>query len=158
MAFSARVSDDAVSQINVTPLVDVLLVLLVIFMITVPVVSHRVKLDLPQQSNRTQRPAEPVHLAIHADGTMSWNDVPIDAAAWHAELSVAAQNASGWSINIDAADGAPYQVSDGSFGRQIQRRFEHQLQLPQNRRCQEKGAETPPFFIAFLMAGRTGAT
>ncbi|HET6551944.1 MAG TPA: biopolymer transporter ExbD, partial [Dyella sp.] len=48
MAFSARVSDVPFAQINVTPLVDVLLVLLVIFMITTPVLTHQLKLDLPQ--------------------------------------------------------------------------------------------------------------
>jgi biopolymer transport protein ExbD len=109
MAFSARVSDAAVSQINVTPLVDVLLVLLVIFMITAPVISHPVKLDLPQ-ARGTPPVIEPVHLTIRADGSMSWNDVPIDASAWRAELSVASQDPKGWSISIDAADGAPYQA------------------------------------------------
>ena len=109
MAFSARVSDGAVSQINVTPLVDVLLVLLVIFMITAPVISHPIKLDLPQ-GHGTPPKIEPVRLAIHADGSMSWNDVPISAADWRAELSVASQKTNGWSISIDAADGAPYQA------------------------------------------------
>jgi biopolymer transport protein ExbD len=109
MAFSARVSDAAVSQINVTPLVDVLLVLLVIFMITAPVLSHRVKLDLPQ-GRGTPQVIEPVRLAIHTDGSMSWNDVPITAADWRAELAVASQSSKGWVISIDAADGAPYQA------------------------------------------------
>jgi biopolymer transport protein ExbD len=109
MAFSVRTSDAAVAQINVTPLVDVLLVLLVIFMITAPVISHSVKLDLPQMRG-TPQIMEPVHLAIHADGSMSWNDVPIDASAWRAELSVASQNTKGWSILIDVADDAPYQA------------------------------------------------
>ncbi len=47
MAFSARVSRDVIAQINVTPLVDVLLVLLIIFMITSPVVTHKATMDLP---------------------------------------------------------------------------------------------------------------
>lgn len=109
MAFSARVSDAAVAQINVTPLVDVLLVLLVIFMITAPVLAHPVKLDLPQ-GHGAPPPTEPVRLAIQADGSMRWNDVPISATDWRAELSVASQSNKPWTISIDAADGAPYQA------------------------------------------------
>ncbi|MHB1056364.1 MAG: ExbD/TolR family protein [Rhodanobacter sp.] len=109
MAFPARAPRDAISQINVTPLVDVLLVLLIIFMITAPVVTHRLKLDLPQPGGKSLQ-AAPVQLAIHADGSMYWNGMPVDQVAIKAQLAIAALQKIQPALYIDAADGASYQV------------------------------------------------
>lgn len=110
MAFSARVSDAPLAQINVTPLVDVLLVLLVITMITSPVLTHKLKLDLPQpgRTNHTVI-SEAVRLSIRADGSMTWNDVPIDAAMLSSQLTLAAHQGQPPRLQLDPADGAPYQ-------------------------------------------------
>lgn len=110
MAFSARVSDAPLAQINVTPLVDVLLVLLVITMITSPVLTHKLKLDLPQpgRSNHAAT-SEAVRLSIQADGSMTWNDVPIDAAMLSSQLAIAAHQGEPPRLQLDPADGAPYQ-------------------------------------------------
>lgn len=114
MAFSARVSDAPLANINVTPLVDVLLVLLVITMITSPVLTHKMKLDLPQPGTvDTAVPPETVQLAIHADGSMYWNDAPVDAAALSAQLALAAHQATPPSLLIDPADGVSYQTVAG---------------------------------------------
>jgi biopolymer transport protein ExbD len=111
MAFSARVSDAPLAQINVTPLVDVLLVLLVITMITSPVLTHKLKLDLPQPGivDKTT-PPQFVHLAIHADGSMYWNDAPVDASMLSSQLAIAAHENEPPNLVIDPADGVSYQT------------------------------------------------
>ena len=111
MAFPARVSSVAVSQINVTPLVDVLLALLIVFMISAPVVSHTLKIDLPQPiPDGTQQKAEPIQLATHADGSMYWSDMPVDQIAVNAPLAIAALQKVQPALSIDVAGGAAYQV------------------------------------------------
>ncbi|MCP5285285.1 MAG: biopolymer transporter ExbD [Burkholderiaceae bacterium] len=62
------------NTINTTPMVDVMLVLLIIFMITVPVVTQSIKLELPKESNiPTQTKPENVVLAVNLDGDVFWN-------------------------------------------------------------------------------------
>jgi biopolymer transport protein ExbD len=111
MAFSSRGSAAQLAQINVTPLVDVLLVLLVITMITSPVLTHKLKLDLPQVGIVDYTtPPEMVQLAIHADGSMSWNDAPVDAAMLSSQLAIAAHQGQQPKLVIDPADGVSYQI------------------------------------------------
>jgi biopolymer transport protein ExbD len=66
------------AEINTTPLVDVMLVLLVIFIITAPLLTHAVKIDLPQASSQLliDKP-EVISLAIDGAGSLYWNDVPM---------------------------------------------------------------------------------
>ncbi|WP_088278767.1 biopolymer transporter ExbD [Ideonella sp. A 288] len=62
------------SSINTTPLVDVMLVLLIIFLITIPVVTQSVKLELPKETNvPTQTKPENILLAVSKDGDVYWN-------------------------------------------------------------------------------------
>ena len=70
--------DEVVSAINTTPLVDVMLVLLIIFLITIPVVVNSVKLDLPKETNvlRETKP-ENVNIAVNKDGVIFWNEQPM---------------------------------------------------------------------------------
>lgn len=111
MAFSARVSNVPLAQINVTPLVDVLLVLLVITMITSPVLTHKLKLDLPQTGTvKPTTPPETVRLFIHADGSMYWNEAPLDAAMLSSQLAIAAHRSEQPHLVIDPADGVSYQT------------------------------------------------
>jgi biopolymer transport protein ExbD len=64
----------AMSEINTTPLVDVMLVLLIVFMITIPVITHTVPLDLPHVRNlATQTKPENVNISINKDGQIFWN-------------------------------------------------------------------------------------
>jgi biopolymer transport protein ExbD len=71
--------DEVVSAINTTPLVDVMLVLLIIFLITIPVVTHTVPLALPKDRNQpTQTKPQNVIIAISKDGDYFWNDKKID--------------------------------------------------------------------------------
>lgn len=80
------------SEINMTPLVDVMLVLLIIFMLTVPVITHSVKLDLPRAENAPNEiKPKTVSLAITEDGTLHWDEAVVskeDYAARLAELAV----------------------------------------------------------------------
>lgn len=93
MSFGGGLDDDneVVSEINMTPLVDVMLVLLIIFIITVPVLTHSVKLDLPRAQNLpTQARPDTVVLAVTADGNLHWNEDRVDIATLDQRLAVAA--------------------------------------------------------------------
>ena len=93
MAFGSGLdsSDDMVSEINMTPLVDVMLVLLIIFIITVPVLTHSVKLDLPRADNTPNlvKP-ESVNVSVTADGALHWNDDTINEAQLTSRLEATA--------------------------------------------------------------------
>ncbi len=66
--------DDLLSSINTTPLVDVMLVLLIIFLITVPVVTHTVPVSLPRETNQpTQTKPQNINVSVDADGNIYWN-------------------------------------------------------------------------------------
>jgi biopolymer transport protein ExbD len=66
--------DKAISEINVTPLVDVMLVLLIIFLITIPVITQSVKVDLPKAANiPTQTKPENINIAVDDQGNVFWN-------------------------------------------------------------------------------------
>jgi biopolymer transport protein ExbD len=75
---AAEDEDDILSQINTTPLVDVMLVLLIIFLITIPVVTTSVKVDLPKESNsvRETKP-ENVIISVDASGKIFLYDTPV---------------------------------------------------------------------------------
>jgi biopolymer transport protein ExbD len=82
MAMSAGSSGDGpLSEINMTPLIDVMLVLLIIFIITIPSQTHAVKIDnpLPPPPNTPPPPPpEVINLGIDFDGTILWNSSPVD--------------------------------------------------------------------------------
>jgi len=93
MAFGGGLNDqeDVMSEINVTPLVDVMLVLLVIFILTVPVLTHSVKVDLPQ-TQKLDTAVDPVSisLSVAGDGSVYWNGKRIDDAQLETALAEAA--------------------------------------------------------------------
>lgn len=76
--FGSDNQNSLMSEINTTPLVDVMLVLLVIFIITAPLLTHAVKIDLPQASSQPieQKP-EIISIAVDGAGQMYWNDTPL---------------------------------------------------------------------------------
>ncbi len=72
---SPDAEDDLVSDINTTPLVDVMLVLLIIFLITIPVVIQSVLVELPKERNQpTQTKPENIVIAVNRDGDVFWNN------------------------------------------------------------------------------------
>ena len=80
MAFGTQdETDEVMNEINMTPLVDVMLVLLIIFIITVPVMKHAVNIDLPRASNQPQdAKPETVLLSVDATGAYFWNEGRIE--------------------------------------------------------------------------------
>ena len=81
-------SGDPMVEPNVIPLVDIMLVLLIIFIITIPVMTHAVKIDLPRASNEklVDKP-ENVRLSVDASGAYYWNETPIADAELNTRLS-----------------------------------------------------------------------
>ena len=70
--------DEVVSAINTTPLVDVMLVLLIIFLITIPVVTHTVKVNLPKDANQeAQTKPDNVTIAVNEQGQIFWDSIPV---------------------------------------------------------------------------------
>ncbi|WP_458070671.1 ExbD/TolR family protein [Rhodanobacter sp. BL-MT-08] len=112
MAFSSNSGGGPMADINVTPLVDVMLVLLIIFMITAPVLSLKIKVDLPQPNiNVTPppNPKDPIKLKIDQSGSFYWGDNPVDEAGLKAQFSVLAQLPDPPEVQISADDAAAYQ-------------------------------------------------
>ena len=116
MSFSSnnnRFSGDTspMSEINVTPMVDVMLVLLIIFMITAPLVTHKIAIDLPQAS-ATRNPDKPdiVSLAIDAQGQIFWNDQPVAKDEWRVCVRSAALKTPQPELQIRAEKTTQYQL------------------------------------------------
>lgn len=85
--FSGDQRGQPVAEINMIPLIDVMLVLLVIFIITAPLLTHAVKIDLPRAAselNVVKR--ENVHLSIDAAGTVYWNGEALAEGAWRERM------------------------------------------------------------------------
>lgn len=84
-------TDEVMNEINMTPLVDVMLVLLIIFIITVPVIKHSVNIDLPRAASQPQDIKPPIiRLSVDSTGHYYWNDLPTGDEAVLAQLTVAA--------------------------------------------------------------------
>ncbi len=81
MAVGERDENEPMMDMNTTPLIDVMLVLLIMFIITIPVQTHAVKIDLPIADNSSSN-VDPVKNKVMIDpaGTISWNGTPIDLA------------------------------------------------------------------------------
>ena len=94
MAFSSNDSSGPMASINVTPLVDVMLVLLIIFMITTPLMKNKIAVKLPNAVLK-MKPEPPKHppitLSIKADGSVYWNDELVDQALLDSRLATTAQ-------------------------------------------------------------------
>lgn len=93
MAFGGGLDDDSevMSEINMTPLVDVMLVLLIIFIITVPVLTHSVKVDLPRADNTPNEiKPETINLAVNEKGEVFWGETQISLEDLDARLAVEA--------------------------------------------------------------------
>ena len=84
MAFSSGGSKGPMADINVTPLVDVMLVLLIIFIVTAPIMTYPIEVALPQRvinpPPQVREPPPPIDLRINADGTVYWNNSPVNVA------------------------------------------------------------------------------
>ena len=89
MAMSTSTSDgDVMVEMNTTPLIDVMLVLLTLLIITLPIQTHAVKLDMPQANPTPPTFIPPtVELGVDFDGTVTWNGVAVDRATMDSYLA-----------------------------------------------------------------------
>ena len=83
MSGPSNTDDGAMCDINTTPLIDVMLVLLIMFIITIPVMTHAVKLDMPRPTDAPPPPVRPevIDIEIDFDGTVLWNGTPVTVDA-----------------------------------------------------------------------------
>jgi biopolymer transport protein ExbD len=98
------------AEINMVPLIDVMLVMLVIFIITAPLLTHSVKIDLPRTSSQPNiaRP-EHVELSIDASGAAFWNGEPVSRAGLEARFAAAARRDPQPELHIRADRTTQYQ-------------------------------------------------
>nr|WP_184112164.1 biopolymer transporter ExbD [Sphingomonas abaci] len=106
--------DGPMMEMNMTPLIDVLLVLLIMFIITIPIQTHAVKVDLPQNS---KTPANPVDsqknkITIDAAGTVAWNGSPVDEVTLRQYLDQSAAMNPEPELHFQPAPDARYEVVD----------------------------------------------
>ena len=102
------------AEINVTPLVDVMLVLLIIFMITAPLMSHKVKVELPKATlNEIENKpivVQPITITVSEQGNLYWNDQPTTKDQIESRLSVEAQKVPQPAINVRGDRTTKYRV------------------------------------------------
>ena len=104
--FSKNQSSQPMAEINMIPLIDVMLVLLVIFIITAPMLTHAVKIELPKASSapEEQKP-EVIRLTIDSEGAVYWNDQKLEKADWQVRMAEASKQPTQPELRI-RADGA----------------------------------------------------
>lgn len=116
MAFTSNSGGGPMADINVTPLVDVMLVLLIIFMVTAPPLSHQIQVDLPQPTRNPPppdlNPPDPIKIRIDAGGSVMMNGTPIDMKALADQFDVVGQLAlpEQGKLEIDTDPEAEYEV------------------------------------------------
>jgi biopolymer transport protein ExbD len=109
-------SGGPMADINVTPLVDVMLVLLIIFIVTAPVMTYPIDVDLPQRvinpPPQLREPPPPIELKIDASGQVTWNNNPVQVSAVQAmmENEVQRDPTNQPLLQIDANPDAQYDV------------------------------------------------
>jgi len=115
MAFGAFDQSGAgsrpMAEINMIPLIDVMLVLLVIFIITAPLLTHAVKIDLPKAASEPNlTKPENVQLAIDGEGHLHWNGEPVDRTGLRERLAAAAKIAPQPEIHLHADQATQYRA------------------------------------------------
>jgi biopolymer transport protein ExbD len=116
MAFSSGSGGGRpMAEINVTPLVDVMLVLLIIFMITAPLMTHKVKVDLPEANLDHRDPnavqvVTPITIAVEDTGALYWNDEPVTKGVIESRFSIEAQKTPQPQVNVRGDKTAKYKL------------------------------------------------
>jgi biopolymer transport protein ExbD len=108
MSATPRIAAAEFAEINVTPLIDVLLVLLIVFMLAIPVIGQRVPLVLPQPAPPSPLEPERVAVRIGADGAVSIGGQLLDAAVWQAQLAHDAARVPQPALVVEAHPDAAY--------------------------------------------------
>ncbi|HGL4258754.1 MULTISPECIES: ExbD/TolR family protein [Burkholderia cepacia complex] len=106
----AEGEDEVMADINTTPLVDVMLVLLIIFLITIPVVTHTVPLQLPKETVQPlQTTPKSVEIAINRDGEFFWNETRVDAASLLERLKAVSAMTPQPDVHVRGDEGTRYE-------------------------------------------------
>jgi biopolymer transport protein ExbD len=110
-SFDDRRASAPMAEINMVPLIDVMLVLLVIFIVTAPLLTHAVKLQLPRASAQPN-PLEPekIDFAIDAAGRRYWNGEPLTRAAAAERFAAAGQAPLQPQVHLRADQSVPYRA------------------------------------------------
>lgn len=112
--FSKTQASQPMAEINMVPLIDVMLVLLVIFIIAAPLMTHAVKLELPKASSAPEdSKPELVRLSVDATGQVYWNDERVDASMWQQHMAAAAARQPQPELRIRANGVVPYRAVAG---------------------------------------------
>ena len=102
--------DEALAEINMIPLIDIMLVLLVIFIITAPLLTHAVKIDLPKTANAPNLvQPENIQIGIDSAGQVYWNGKTVDKEAFETELRTAAARSPQPELQLRAERTTPYE-------------------------------------------------
>ena len=112
---SDNAEGEPMMEINTTPLIDVMLVLLIMFIITIPVQSHAVKLDLPgNQPNQTPPPVDPIknRLVVTSAGVVLWNGTPVNLQQLRQYLDISQQMNPIPELHLQPEPEAPYGLVD----------------------------------------------
>ncbi|MCR5884748.1 biopolymer transporter ExbD [Rhizobacter sp. J219] len=110
-SFDNRSAGAPMAEINMVPLIDVMLVLLVIFIVTAPLLTQAVKLELPKASSRPNvTPSEKVEFAIDAGGGLFWNGEPVERAEAARRFGVESQKQPQPEVHLKADQNVPYRV------------------------------------------------
>jgi len=103
MAGSPQDNDEAIYGINVTPLVDITLVLLIIFMATAHIIVHRsMNLNLPKVAHSQEIPSQSIQIQLEADKSLKLNNQPVDLASLAVNLSQMARLDPGLRVTLSA--------------------------------------------------------
>ena len=112
---SDNLQGEPIMDINMTPLIDVLLVLLIMFIITIPIQTHAVKLDLPQnQSNPNPPPVDPIKnkVVITEAGGLLWNGTPVNQVQLRQYLDISQQMDPLPELHLQPEPNARYELVD----------------------------------------------
>jgi biopolymer transport protein ExbD len=110
-SFGGESGGRPMNEINVTPLVDVMLVLLIVFIVTAPLFTHAIKIDLPRaQAQANHEKPETITLAIDGAGRYFWNNEPLDREQLSQRLTAAAARNPQPEFHIRADRETRYQV------------------------------------------------
>ena len=109
-SFASRQQPAPMAEMNVVPLVDVMLVLLVIFIVTAPLLTHAVKIDLPRASSSANvTKPEHIEFGIRDNGDLFWNGEPVPLAALAARFAAEAQRQPQPELHLRADRDARYE-------------------------------------------------
>ena len=110
---SGKDDGEPMMDLNMTPLIDVLLVLIIMFIITIPIQTHAVKVDLPQNTqNQKVIDAQKNVLAISRDGVVAWNGIPVDDTTLRTYLDQTKQMNPEPELHFQPDQDARYEVVD----------------------------------------------